>query len=180
MEAAHLKIRPLHEEDAPLLVKWLSDERVLQHYEGRDRPHDQKLVQENFYPAEDDASRCLFLYDDTPIGYGQYYLLDEEMKQEYGLDLTSVIYGMDQFIGEPDYWNKGIGTLIVQTLLSHLAEKLGAKMVVLDPQAWNTRAIRCYEKCGFHKVKWLPQHEWHEGSMRDCWLMAWTPPAQTS
>ena len=38
-----------------------------------------------------------------------------------------------------------------------------------DPQAWNERAIRCYEKCGFKKVKLLPKHELHEGEYRDCW-----------
>lgn len=174
MEASRLTIRPLQAQDAPYLVKWLFDERVLRYYEGRDRPHDRELVHEHFYPPVDDASRLLFLHDDHPIGYGQYYPLNEEDRQEYGCDLTTVIYGMDPFIGEPDYWDKGVGTLIVQSLLAHLSQQVGAQKIVLDPQAWNTRAIRCYEKSGFHKVKWLPQHEWHEGSMRDCWLMEWS------
>ncbi|MDF2681994.1 MAG: family N-acetyltransferase [Brevibacillus sp.] len=177
MEATRLTIRPLQSQDAPYLVKWLSDERVLRYYEGRDRPHDLELVREHFYPPVDDASRLLFLYDNHPIGYGQYYPLDEEDKQKYGYDLTTGIYGMDQFIGEPDYWDKGVGTFIVQSLLAHLSQHVGTQKIVLDPQAWNVRAIRCYEKCGFHKVKWLPQHEWHEGSMRDCWLMEWNLPA---
>ncbi|MEH1834506.1 MAG: GNAT family protein [Nostoc sp.] len=36
----------------------------------------------------------------------------------------------------------------------------------------NPRAIRCYEKCGFVKVKLLPAHELHEGEYSDCWLTA--------
>lgn len=43
--------------------------------------------------------------------------------------------------------------------------------VVMDPQTWNKRAIRCYEKCGIKKVKILPEHEFHEGRYRDCWLI---------
>ncbi|MFJ9497560.1 GNAT family N-acetyltransferase [Brevibacillus centrosporus] len=173
MRADLLKMRPLLQQDAPFLVKWLSDERVLHYYEGRDRPHDLQLVHEHFYPKDDDTSRCLFLYDGHPIGYGQYYPLDQESRQAYGYDASTIIYGIDQFIGEPSYWDRGLGTFLVQCLLVHLSTHFGAQKVVLDPQASNARAIRCYEKCGFQKVKWLPRREWHEGSMRDCWLMEW-------
>ena len=45
------------------------------------------------------------------------------------------------------------------------------KRVIMDPQRTNSRAIRCYEKCGFKKVRILPKHEFHEGELRDCWLI---------
>lgn len=38
-------------------------------------------------------------------------------------------------------------------------------------KAFDLRAIRCYEACGFRKVKRLPAHELHEGQWKDCWLM---------
>ena len=46
-----------------------------------------------------------------------------------------------------------------------------ASKVILDPHIGNVRAIRCYEKCGFRKVKLLSLHELHEGEYRDSWLM---------
>lgn len=46
-----------------------------------------------------------------------------------------------------------------------------AERVVIDPEAWNERAIRSYEKAGFVKVRHLPGHEMHEGVLRDAWLM---------
>ncbi|WP_309138169.1 GNAT family N-acetyltransferase [Priestia megaterium] len=52
--------------------------------------------------------------------------------------------------------------------------KKHSEKIVLDPQAWNQRAIACYEKCGFKKVKYLPKHEYHEGELRDCWLMEYS------
>lgn len=40
IHAGDLKIRALSPNDTAHLVKWLSDERVLTYYEGRDRPHE--------------------------------------------------------------------------------------------------------------------------------------------
>jgi aminoglycoside 6'-N-acetyltransferase len=117
----------------------------------------------------------LILKDRITIGYIQYYPVDEAWKEEYHCsDLEGSIYGMDQFIGEVDYWNKGIGKQLVQLTVEHLTNVLKVDRVVMDPQAWNFRAISCYEKCGFEKVKLLPMHEWHEGEMRDCWLMVYS------
>jgi aminoglycoside 6'-N-acetyltransferase len=41
----------------------------------------------------------------------------------------------------------------------------------MDPRVSNERAIHCYEKCGFQKVKVLKEHELHEGVLEDCWMM---------
>jgi aminoglycoside 6'-N-acetyltransferase len=111
------------------------------------------------------------LHDDNPIGYVQFYPVSEEDKAFYGYSLEETIYGMDQFIGEPSYWNSSIGTQMVTAVAAYLFREIGASKVIMDPQARNARAIRCYEKCGFTKVKLLPQRELHEGVWQDCWLM---------
>nr|WP_308810512.1 MULTISPECIES: GNAT family N-acetyltransferase [Bacillaceae] len=107
---------------------------------------------------------------DTEIGYIQFYQLDDDTKNDYGFFQENV-FGTDQFIGEIDYWNKGIGTLLVSSMVYFLTEEKGAERVVMAPQLRNTRAIRCYEKCGFKKVKILTKNELHEGEFQDCWLM---------
>ncbi len=76
------------------------------------------------------------------------------------------------FIGETNYWNRGIGTKILTILINYLFVVLAADQIVIDPHVDNTRAIRCYEKCGFVKIKLLPTHELHEEKYSDCWLMA--------
>jgi aminoglycoside 6'-N-acetyltransferase len=96
--------------------------------------------------------------------------LDDVTKKDYGY-FGENVYGTDQFIGEVEYWNKGIGTLLVSSMVLFLTEENNAERVVMDPQTGNTRAIRCYEKCGFKKVKILPKNELHEGEYRDCWLI---------
>ncbi|MBE1553039.1 GNAT family N-acetyltransferase [Sporosarcina limicola] len=172
IKAGKLLVRILKEEDKYLLAKWLSDPEILQYYEGRDNPFYLEKVEKKFFKEEDDATRCLIEFNGEPIGYIQFYEVDAEEKLTYGYeDSTELIYGMDQFIGESDYWNKGVGTLLVSSMVKYLIEEKGAGCIVMDPQTWNGRAIRCYEKCGFEKVKLLQANEWHEGEYRDCWLI---------
>lgn len=166
----NLKVRKLEEKDNHLLVKWLSDPSVLEFYEGRDNPFDLDRVNKTFYVSVDDRVKCIVEFENEPIGYIQFYQLDDEAKTEYGC-IEGNIYGTDQFIGEVKYWNKGIGTLLVASMVKYLVENKEASRVIMDPQTRNMRAIKCYENCNFRKVKILPKHELHEGEYQDCWLM---------
>lgn len=167
-----LKVRELQMKDNAFLVKWLSDPLVLKFYEGRDHPFDLERVNQIFYPPTERKVRCIVEFEENAIGYIQFYQLNQEARQVYGyLNEDMVIYGMDQFIGETKYWNRGIGTVLIKSVVDDLVHQKYADMVVMDPQKWNERAIRCYEKCGFKKVKLLPKHECHEGEYRDSWLI---------
>lgn len=168
-----LAVRLLADEDKGLLYKWLNDPAVLEFYEGRDRPQTMDDIEENFYD-DSEETRCIVEYDGVAIGYCQFYPVIGDERREYGYgESGETIYGMDQFIGEPDHWNKGIGTLLVRSVVEYLANELGADRVAMDPQCRNVRAIACYEKCGFKKTVVLPKHEMHEGEMRDCQIVEW-------
>nr|WP_147629053.1 GNAT family N-acetyltransferase [Oceanobacillus massiliensis] len=166
----HLKVCKLENKDKFLLAKWLSDPRVLEFYEGRDNPFDLEKVEKVFYRPEDSKTKCIVEFYGNAIGYVQFYRLDDEAKKDYGY-FGENVFGTDQFIGEVEYWNKGIGTLLVSTMTNFLIEEKKAERVVMDPQTRNARAISCYEKCGFNKVKILPKNELHEGIYEDCWLI---------
>ena len=167
-----LTVRNLEREDKYLLVKWLSDNEVLKYYEGRNNPHDEELVEEGFYNEDINETRCIIEYSQIPIGYIQFYPLDEEGREEYGYkNFQGNIFGTDQFIGETKYWGQGIGKELMKLMIQFLVAEKGADKIALDPQAWNERAIKCYEKSGFNKVKLMPKHELHEGEFKDCWLM---------
>lgn len=167
-----LVLRELMIEDAALLAKWLSNPTVLEFYEGRDNPFDLSKVHQKFFNQNDDETRCMIEYAGKEIGYLQFYELDKEAFSYYGLEVSNErVFGMDQFIGEVDFWNRGIGTKVVSATVQYLLEQKQADKIVMDPQVVNERAICCYEKCGFLKVKVLPQKELHEGELRDCWLI---------
>lgn len=180
LQTDKIKIRLMKDDlnDYQLMAKWLSDEKVLAFYEGRDNPFSLDRIIETYQPMvikDEPGNPCLIYYDDIPIGYLQYYALDDLPKidrQMYCLEITNNVYGIDLFIGETNYWNQGIGTKILTLVVDYLFTPLSAEKIVIDPHVDNTRAIRCYEKCGFVKVKLLPAHEFHEGKQIDCWLMA--------
>lgn len=161
-------------EDYTLMAKWLTDPVVLQYYEGRDNPHNIDKIKEKYAPRvlkKDCVIPCIIQLDNKDIGYIQYYQITEDEKSEYGYDRQENMYVIDLFIGEPEYWNKGIGTRTLKGLIEMLKSEKDADMIVIDPQTWNVRAISCYEKVGFRKVKLLKKHELHEGEYRDSWLM---------
>ena len=161
LKNGNLKVRKLEEKDKVQLVKWLTNPMVLEFYEGRDNPFTLEKVEKAFYPPEDDEVRCIVEFEAKAIGYIHFYPLDIATKNDYGYFEESV-FGTDQFIGEVEYWNKGIGKLLVTSIVDFLIEEKKASKVVMDPRIGNSRAIRCYEKCGFKKVKLLPEYELHE------------------
>lgn len=173
-----ISVRELTQADAAVLLRWLTDDRVLEWYEGRDAGFTPEKIQEHFYADDAAVNRCIVEYEGKPVGYVQYYPLDADGLEEYAYTAQTAdtgpahsVYAMDQFLGEPDCWGRGIGRQFIGLLLSYLTRECGAKTVLLDPHADNNRAIRCYEACGFHRVKLLSAHELHEGTWRDCVLM---------
>ena len=59
-------------------------------------------------------------------------------------------------IGERACWDQGYGTDAVRVLLRYAFDELNLWRITLNVFAYNPRAIRCYEKCGFR----------HEGRQR--------------
>jgi RimJ/RimL family protein N-acetyltransferase len=59
-------------------------------------------------------------------------------------------------IGERDFWGRGYGTEAMNLMLEFAFTEIDLRRVTLTVFEYNPRAIRCYEKAGFH----------HEGRMR--------------
>ncbi|MGD7045001.1 GNAT family N-acetyltransferase [Jeotgalibacillus proteolyticus] len=171
LRSQSITLRPILKMDVPLLKKWLSNPDVLRFYEGRDRLFNEENILQKFFRELEKETKCIITYDDCRVGYLQFYELDSRTMYSYGYFNEEVVVGMDQFIGETQYWNKGIGTQIIEAVSDYLFLHKRAARVVMDPRVSNLRAIHVYEKCGFQKVKLLEKHEWHEGEYRDCWLM---------
>lgn len=174
-EIKSVSFRLMNEDDLILMCKWLTDNRVLEFYEGRDKKYTQKEIWEHYTEQwTDEIYRVIIECDAIPIGYAQIYRVQGEIFNEYNYhDTDKKIYAMDQFIGEPEYWNKGIGTEYCRLACQYLRTEMCADRVILDPRKNNPRAIRAYQKAGFEIIKELPEHELHEGKKEDCVLMEW-------
>jgi len=178
MRQGELSIRLMRDDDHDyeLLASWLSDPRVLEWYEGRDRPFDLDHVREAYSPrvlADEGVQPCVVSEGDTPIGYLQFYPV-APFAREYEIDPDvdcSRMWAVDQFIGDPERRGRGLGTAVLSMLVAYLFVERRAERVLVDPCVSNERAIRSYEKAGFRRRKVLAGHEVHEGQARDCWLM---------
>lgn len=73
------------------------------------------------------------------IGFTTFSALDA--------DNGSVLFHIT--IGERDAWGRGLGTEASRLMLGHAFERLSLHRVGLSVFAFNTRAIRSYEKVGF-------------------------------
>lgn len=173
LKKENLIIRELTGADKSLMHKWMNDERVLEWYEGRDKPFTLEMIQEEFYELwEDEIVRVIIEYNEIPIGYGQIYRVYNEVYKEYEYeDKNEIVFGMDQFIGEPEYWGKGLGTKYIQMIFEYLINIKQADAIITDPRVVNERAIRAYEKAGFKKLHIVKEHELHEGKKWDAWIM---------
>lgn len=45
---------------------------------------------------------------------------EEDINLYLDSDCKDVCYGVDLFIGEPNYWNKGIGTEVMKKVIGYL------------------------------------------------------------
>lgn len=174
-----LGIRLMRDElaDYELMARWLTDERVLEFFGGRDNPQPLGKIQEKYGPRVQAAERvvpCIIELRGEPIGYVQFYPVVEA--DGFPADQLDGAHGIDVFIGEPDLWDQGIGTRVMRVVVGHLFQDHGAQRLFIDPGVNNPRAVRCYEKAGFRKVGIMPKHELHEGEWCDCWQMICDPP----
>ncbi len=122
-------------QDAPLLLRWMTDPRVLAFYGGRDLRFTPEKVQEEFYTPEQGVRRCLVEFEGIPVGYIQIYPLDEELCREYHYPhrKEELAFGIDQFLGEPALWGKHIGRRFLSLVLRHLTQQEGAAAVIFGP-----------------------------------------------
>jgi RimJ/RimL family protein N-acetyltransferase len=75
--------------------------------------------------------------DGKHIGNCVYYNLDEKKGQaELGI-----------MIGNRDYWYKGYGTDIINTLINHIFDQTNLKRLYLKTLDSNIRAQKCFQKC---------------------------------
>lgn len=131
--------RKLSNDDLPLMFEWLSKPHVKQWWDDGEDTLEKVALH---YGVDDAESEKFILVEkingvEKPIGYFQYYFAaDGEI-------------GIDQFIGEEDYLNKGVGERAIKQFVKLIVERHNPPRVIVDPPPENKRAIRCYEKVGF-------------------------------
>ena len=74
IESDNIIVRTLRDDDFTIMFKWLTDERVLEFYGGRDKKYTMESLKEHYTEKwEDEVFRVIIEYNSIPIGYGQIY-----------------------------------------------------------------------------------------------------------
>ncbi|MBI4282348.1 MAG: GNAT family N-acetyltransferase [Chloroflexi bacterium] len=135
-------------EDAPTDYQWRIDEEL----SALDATTPMRMSYASFlrmtedelrYPATWSKRFAVETHDGKLIGNCMYYDIDTVKGQtELGI-----------MIGDKEYWNRGYGTDVVKTLTGHIFSTTSFGRIYLHTLAWNVRAQKSFQKCGFVPVK---------------------------
>jgi aminoglycoside 6'-N-acetyltransferase len=130
----------------PELRRWLREPHVVQWWGettladalGSDAPSGVRII----------------LADDQPAGFLRWHLLTRHELDEAGL--TEIDAGgadLDLLIGVPELLGRGIGSRALALAIDEIASTRRPPFFSLCTETANARALRCYQKAGFHIVR---------------------------
>lgn len=171
-------------EDFQLFLRWMTDPETMKYWEGMTEHFTyERVVKKYWQTAEEKAQQCIIEYNQLPIGFCQFYQVLSAADYEVPDDQyrkfvapSEIVYGIDIFLGEVSFRNRGIGTQSIILLLKALFETMGADIVLIDPKVHNARAIRCYHKAGFEDYFIAPHRELQDGIYHDSLIMGVRTP----
>jgi RimJ/RimL family protein N-acetyltransferase len=142
LHGAKVKLRPLRATDLETIRKW-DDDADINGWAGK-----------KFYNDDD----SLHWWRETRLKRRRWALAvvagGGQLIGQVELDHINWRNGSAELkmcIGDKSYWDRGYGTDALRTFLSYVFSRGFIEYVYLRVQPENARAIRCYEKCGFHK-----------------------------
>lgn len=135
-----VNIRPLQEQDAYTSVQWRNDPEVFK-YTGNTYDHvikiDTELEWIRRVIANPKDYRCAILVDGVYVG--NIYLTDiEDGCATYHI-----------FIGDKNYWGKGIAREASRQIIDYGFNELHLDKIVLEVRKLNERAVKLYKSIGF-------------------------------
>lgn len=154
------KFKTLNQNDLTLICQWFQEPSINQWY-ARGKPWSLEAIREKYEPrilGQENVPSFIIYKDETPIGFIQCYQFEHGFpegirgsnnllfKKYEQVDLV----GIDLFIAEENIRGKGFGVKIINQFIKDFLT--GFSAVVVDPQALNVNAIKCYEKSGFMKT----------------------------
>jgi RimJ/RimL family protein N-acetyltransferase len=164
-----IRLRPVEKDDIPRFVKWFGDPEVrsyLAMYMPIGQVQEERWFERNLN-AGDEQTWAVEVQPAEAVGpwmhigsAGYHHIEWRHRWGEIGI-----------VIGARDYWGKGYGTDVVQTLVAWGFYTLNLNRVQLRVHSSNPRAIRCYEKAGFQMEGRLRQAVFAGGAYEDMLIM---------
>lgn len=146
-----ISVKPLMQDDFPLLLKWLDAPHVKRWW----KPHWTAPVVEALQNGEapPDWMRCWRIdYEGRAIGYAHDY----DVTQDGGVwdnepDIGPGVRGIDLLIGEAEFINRKLGREAMRVLTKTLFETGEVERTISDPHPDNWPAIIAFKKVGYRE-----------------------------
>lgn len=160
IEGSRIYLAPMDVEDAPNYVGWLNDPEISVYLNAfsvtigleREKEYLAQVLRE-----QRPEFGIRLVADDRLIGNCGIVNIDQvNRKAEIGI-----------FIGERGLLGQGYGREAVMLLLDYGFNVLNLNNIYLRPYSFNTRAIRCYEACGFKQAGRLREAKIINGNKYD-------------
>ena len=154
MSPGVVTLRSMTEQDLGMLHDWLNRPHIVEWWGGvgptledvREQYHPRALAAANVTPY-------IGLLDGRSFAYAQSYVALGSGDGWCQDETDPGVRGIDQSIAESALLGQGYGTLLVRALVDLLFANPCVSKVQTDPSPRNLRAIRCYEKAGFRRIK---------------------------
>ena len=144
------------EQDLPLLHDWLQQPHIVEWWGGEAARPTLAETRERYHPALLASARVapyIALHGDEPIGYAQSYVALGSGDGWWEDEIDPGVRGIDQSLGRAELLGRGLGTELVMALVERLFADPAVTRIQTDPSPANLRAIRCYEKAGFRRLR---------------------------
>jgi AacA4 family aminoglycoside N(6')-acetyltransferase len=144
------------DEDLAMFHDWLRRPHVTEWWGVEDAALDADAFRARYAPRVMAAANVfpfIALEDDAPIGYAQSYIALGAGGGWWEDETDPGVRGIDQFLADAARLNQGLGTRMVSALARRLFADPAVTRLQTDPSPDNARAIRCYEKAGFRRMR---------------------------
>jgi AacA4 family aminoglycoside N(6')-acetyltransferase len=151
-----ITLRPLTPQDLPLLHDWLNRPHITRWWGGEAMRPSLADVMAQYHPdalAKERVMPYIAMLGGRPIGYAQSYVAMGSGGGWWDNVTDPGVRGIDQSLAEAEMLGRGLGTQLVRALVEMLFRDPSVTAIQTDPAPDNLRAIRCYEKAGFRKIR---------------------------
>lgn len=148
-----MDFRLLRSGDVPMLHAWLARPHVAEWW-GAQGTVEALAAEyaECMVPGARNQAYIVHL-DGTPLGFIQSYTVMGSGDGWWPGETDPGARGIDQFLADETRLGQGLGTAMVRAFVDRLLADPAVTTVQTDPDPRNGRAIRCYEKAGFRRVR---------------------------
>jgi len=156
-----IKLVVFQDGDVALFEKWINKDYIYKWFCNDGGESEKEAWLEEVKNREENSHRHQYIvtYKGIKIGYcvcidlfGEVEYTEECYSDLIGKIVAKEVLEIGYCIGEDDYLNKGIGKIIIKKL-EEQAMKLGAVLLLADPNEKNISSIKVLLTNGFYKYK---------------------------